>query len=134
MKPALSNISYRNKASAKDYGRFLVALWQKKLPHGKELRRLMALPGRDRLYYGTPIPQGTLVYNKTGTTAKLCGDMGILAPRAKNGRRYPYIVVGIIEKKHKARNYGRWKMVRSNVIRGASSLIYQEMKEHYNLL
>ncbi|MFC1513316.1 serine hydrolase [Thermodesulfobacteriota bacterium] len=126
--------TYRNKASAKDYGRFLVALWKKELPSGKELRRLMALPGRDRLYSGTPIPQGTLVYNKTGSTAKLCGDMGILAPRAKNGRRYPYIVVGIIEKQHKARNYGRWKMVRSNVIRGASSLIYKEMKQHYNLL
>ena len=126
--------TYRNKASAKDYGRFLVALWQKKLPHSKEMRRLMALPGRDRLYYGTPIPRGTLVYNKTGSTAKLCGDMGILAPRAKNGRRYPYVVVGIIEKQHKARNYGRWKMVRSKVIRGASSLIYQEMKENYNLL
>lgn len=126
--------TYRNKASAKDYGRFLVALWQKKLPRGKELRRLMALPGRDRLYYGTPIPRGTLVYNKTGSTAKLCGDMGILAPRAKDGRRYPYVVVGIIEKQHKARNYGRWKMVRSKVIRGASSLIYQEMKENYNLL
>jgi len=126
--------TYRNKASAKDYGRFLVALWQKKLPRGKELRRLMALPGRDRLYYGTPIPRGTLVYNKTGTTAKLCGDMGILAPRAKNGRRYPYVVVGIIEKQHKARNYGRWMMTRSNVIRGASSLIYKEMKQNYNLL
>jgi len=94
----------------------------------------MALPGRDRLYYGTPIPQGTLVYNKTGTTAKLCGDMGILAPKAKNGRRYPYIVVGIIEKEHKARNYGRWNMARSNVIRSISSLIYKEMKENYNLL
>ena len=126
--------TYRNKASAKDYGRFLVALWEQKLPQSKELRRLMALPGRDRLYYGTPIPRGTLVYNKTGSTAKLCGDMGILAPRAKNGRRYPYVVVGIIEKKQRAGNYGLWKMVRSNVIRGASTMIYESMKKNYNLL
>lgn len=126
--------TYRNKASAKDYGRFLVALWRKELPQGKELRRLMALPGRDRLYSGTPIPRGTLVYNKTGTTAKLCGDMGILAPKGQNGRRYPYVVVGIIEKQKKARNYGRWKMARSKVIRHVSSMIYQEMKANYNLL
>jgi len=126
--------TYRNKASAKDYGRFLVALWHKELPHGKELRRLRALPGRDRLYSGTPIPRGTLVYNKTGTTAKLCGDMGILAPKAQNGRRYPYVVVGIIEKQRKAKNYGRWKMARSKVIRHVSSMIYQEMKANYNLL
>jgi beta-lactamase class A len=126
--------TYRNKASAKDYGRFLVALWRKQLPHSQELRRLMALPGSDRLYSGTPIPRGTLVYNKTGTTAKLCGDMGILAPRGKNGRRYPYVVVGIIEKQNKAGNYGHWMKARGNVIRRISSMIYEKMKANYNLL
>jgi len=126
--------TYRNRASAKDYGRFLVALWRKQLPHDQEIRRLMALPGRDRLYSGTQIPQGTLVYNKTGTTAKLCGDMGILAPKGQNGRRYPYVVVGIIEKKSKASNYGQWAMTRGNVIRKISSKIYQAMKSTYNLL
>ena len=126
--------TYRNKASVKDYGRFLVALWRKQLPHSQELRRLMALPGSDRLYYGTPIPRGTLVYNKTGTTAKLCGDMGILAPRGQNGRRYPYVVVGIIEKQNKAGNYGHWMKARGNVIRQISSMIYQKMKANYNLL
>ncbi len=126
--------TYRNKASAKDYGRFLTALWRKELPYGKELRRLMALPGRDRLYCGTPIPRGCLVYNKTGSTARLCGDMGILAPQAKDGRRYPYVVVGIIEKEHKARDYGSWKMARSNVIRHVSTMVYEKMKESYNLL
>jgi len=126
--------TYRNKASAKDYGRFLVALWRKELPHDDELRRLMALPGRDRIYCGTSIPQGTLVYNKTGTTAKLCGDMGILAPKGQNGRRYPYVIVGIIEKQRSASNYGHWAMARGNVIRQISSMIYQEMKANYNLL
>ena len=126
--------TYRNKASAKDYGRFLVALWRKQLPHGDEIRRLMALPGRDRIYSGTPIPRGTLVYNKTGTTARLCGDMGILAPRGQNGHRYPYVVVGIIEKQAKARDYGRWMMNRGNVIRTVSAMVYQDMKSNYNLL
>ena len=126
--------TYRNKASAKDYGRFLVALWRKELPHDDELRRLMALPGRDRIYCGTSIPQGTLVYNKTVTTAKLCGDMGILAPKGQNGRRYPYVIVGIIEKQRSTSNYGHWAMARGNVIRNISSMIYQTMKVTYNLL
>lgn len=126
--------TYRNKASAKDYGRFLVALWRNQLPQSKELRRLMALPGPDRLYRGTPIPRGTLIYNKTGTTAKLCGDMGILSPRAQDGHRYPYVVVGIIEKQRKTRNYGHWQMARGNVIRHISAMIYQVMKANYDLL
>ncbi len=125
--------TYRNRASVRDYLQFLAALWRGRLPYAKEIRRLMALPGRDRLYNGTVVPQGTLVYNKTGTTAHLCGDMGILAPRGKDGRRYPYAIVGIIEKKSRARNYGKWKMARGNVIRQVSSMVYREMQQRYNL-
>ena len=62
----------------------------------------MALPGRDRLYHGTSIPKGTLVYNKTGSTAHLIGDMGILVPKTKKGGRFPYVIVGIIERRSKA--------------------------------
>jgi beta-lactamase class A len=126
--------TYKNSALPADYVRFLKALWDKELPYDKELRRLMALPGGDRLYHGTPIPQGTLVYNKTGSTAHLCGDMGILAPRAKNGRRYPYAIVGIIERRSRPSYYGRWKMARGNVIRQVSTLVYKEMKKKYQLL
>jgi beta-lactamase class A len=60
--------------------------------------------------------------------------MGILAPRAQDGRRYPYVVVGIIEKQRKTRNYGHWQMARGNVIRRVSSMIYQVMKATYDLL
>jgi beta-lactamase class A len=126
--------TYRNTAMPADYVRFLRALWNKELPYGKELRRLMALPGQDRLYHGTPIPRGTLVYNKTGSTAHLCGDMGILAPRARNGHRYPYAIVGIIERRTRSPYYGRWKMTRGNVIRKVSTLVYEEMKKKYKLL
>ena len=126
--------TYRNRASARDYDKFLRSLWEKQLPSGKEIRRLMALPGRDRLYSGTPIPQGTLVYNKTGTTAHLCGDMGILVARGKNGRRYAYSIVGVIEKEKRPKNYSRWKMTRSNVIRKVSSIVYSKLKVDYNLL
>ncbi len=130
----VSGRTYKNSALPADYIRFLQALWNMELPYGKELRRLMALPGQDRLYHGTPIPQGTLVYNKTGSTAYLCGDMGILAPRAKNGRRYPYAIVGIIERNSRSPYYGRWKLARSKVIRQVSTLVYEEMKKKYKLL
>ncbi|OEU48097.1 MAG: hypothetical protein BA862_13695 [Desulfobulbaceae bacterium S3730MH12] len=126
--------TYKNKVIPSDYVRFLRALWNKDLPYGKELRRLMALPGRDRLYHGTPLPQGTLVYNKTGSTAHLCGDMGILVPKTKNGKRYPYVVVGIIERRSRPADYGRWMASRSKVIRQVSALVYKEMKREHKLL
>jgi len=126
--------TYKNRALPSDYIRFLQALWNNELPYGKEIRRLMSLPGRDRLYNGTPIPQGTLVYNKTGSTAYLCGDMGILVPRDRKGRRYPYALVGIIERTSRPKNYGNWMLTRGNVIRKVSTLVYQEMKKQYKLL
>ncbi|MGB3212215.1 MAG: serine hydrolase [Desulforhopalus sp.] len=126
--------TYLNSAPPSDYVRFLKALWNKELPSHKEMRRLMALPGRDRLYHGTPIPRGTLVYNKTGSTAHLCGDMGILVPKTKNGGRFPYVIVGIIERRSKARNYGQWMNSRSRVIREVSTLVYKELKKEHQLL
>jgi beta-lactamase class A len=126
--------TYRNSAQPSDYIRFLKALWNNELPYGKEIRRLMSLPGRDRLYNGTPIPQGTLVYNKTGSTAHLCGDMGILVAKDRRGRRYPYALVGIIERDSRASNYGNWMLTRGNVIRQVSTLVYKEMKRQYKLL
>ena len=126
--------TYKNSALPSDYIRFLQALWSNKLPYGKEIRRLMSMPGRDRLYNGTPIPQGTLVYNKTGSTAHLCGDMGILVPKDKRGNRYPYALVGIIERSSRASDYGNWMLTRGNVIREVSTLVYKEMKRQYKLL
>jgi beta-lactamase class A len=126
--------TYRNRASAEDYNRFLCALWQDDLPFSGELRRLMALPGKDRLCYGTEVPQGTRVYNKTGTTAKLCGDMGIIVGQGRDGQIYPYIVVGIIEKKSRVRNYRRWKETRGDLIRQVSSMAYEDMKRRHKLL
>lgn len=126
--------TYRNTAIPSDYIRFLNALWAKKLPYESELCRLMALPKRGRLYDGTSIPNGTLVYNKTGTTAHLCGDMGILVAHTRNGRPYPYALVGIIERRSKASDYGNWMLTRGNVIRQVSSRVYEEMKKQHNLM
>ena len=82
--------TYRNKASAMDHARFLRALWKDGLPYAAELRRVMNLPGADRLYRDVPdIPVGTEVYNKTGTTAMCCGDMGILVARTRRRFKIP---------------------------------------------
>lgn len=125
--------TYRNTASPADYVRFLKALWDNQLPKSEELRRLMALPGRDRIYDGTPIPRGTLVYNKTGSTAHLIGDMGILVPKTKSGKRYPYIIVGVIERSSRPSNYSSWMSSRGNVIREVSSIVYKNMKQQHRL-
>jgi beta-lactamase class A len=126
--------TYLNSASPADYVRFLRSLWNMELPNGKEIRRVMALPGRDRLYFGTKIPRGTLVYNKTGTTARLCGDMGILVVKARGGAVYPYAIVGIIERRNKARDYGQWMASRSRVIRDVSTIVYEGLKKDHRLL
>jgi beta-lactamase class A len=125
--------TYQNSAPPSDYVRFLKALWSEELPNSDEIRRLMALPGRDRLYHGTSIPRGTLVYNKTGSTGHLCGDMGILVPKNKKGGRFPYVIVGIIEKRSKASDYGQWMHSRSRVIREVSTLVYEELKKEHEL-
>jgi beta-lactamase class A len=126
--------TYRNEASAHDYSRFLYALWNDRLPQAKELRRLMALPNRDRLYDGVPnIPIGTLVYHKTGTTARLCGDFGIIAPKGKDGKRYPYTLVAIVEKASRTRNLSSWISARGNLIRKVSGMVYDVIKTKHHL-
>lgn len=127
--------TYRNRGSASDYARFLHALWYEQLPMSEEMLRTMALPGIDRLYTDVKsVPEGTRVYNKTGSTAMCCGDMGILVARGRDGRAYPYIVVGIIESgKRNNSNYSSWISRRADVIREVSNLIYLDMKQRHPL-
>lgn len=127
--------TYRNQASAHDYSRFLYALWKDRLPYADELRDLMALPNRDRISDGVgAIPSYVKVYDKTGSTAQLCGDMGIVEARGRNGRMYPYTFVGIIQRPSRAKNYGAWITRRSNAIRKVSNLVYLHMKERHRLV
>lgn len=127
--------TYRNKASALDYHRFLHALWYDQLPYSAELKRLMNLPNRDRIYSGAyGVARQTWVIDKTGTTARLCGDMGILIAQGRNGYRYPYTFVGIIEKARPAGNYGIWTQARGDVIREVSSLAYAHLQRMHNLV
>ena len=126
--------TYRNKASIHDYSRFLHAVWTEDIAGAGEIKRLMSLPGSDRIYTGArEIPKGTEVYNKTGSTARVCGDMGILNIKGGDGKRYPYTLIGIIEKQQRARNYSTWIRARSDVIRNVSSIVYQGIAQHHDL-
>jgi len=126
--------TYRNLASAHDYSRFLYALWSDGLPYAEELREIMSLPNRDRICHGVrSIPSGVKVYDKTGSTARLCGNMGIIEAPGRSGRRYPYTFIGIIERPSRAKNYGSWIARRSNAIRAVSGLVYRDMKRRHRL-
>ncbi len=126
--------TYRNKGSAGDYSRFLEVLWRGQLPQSREILRLMALPGIDRLYTDArSVPPGTQVFNKTGSTSMCCGDMGILVAKGRNGASYPYAVIGIIESGKKNTSYGSWISRRADVIREVSNLVYLDMKARYSL-
>ncbi len=127
--------TYRNLGSAADYARFLIRLWKRDLPHAEEMLRLMALPGIDRLYTrARRVPEGTQVFNKTGSTAMCCGEMGILVAEGPDGRDYPYLLVGIIESRvRNGATYTRWISSRANVIREVSNLTYLAIKERHDL-
>lgn len=126
--------TFRNLASANDYTRFLISLWQDRLPFSGELKSLMSLPNRDRICQGVDaMPPGVRVYDKTGSTSQLCGDMGIIDAPSYSGQRAPYIFVGIIERPSSAGNYASWITRRSNAIRAVSNLVYLDMKARYRL-
>ena len=127
--------TYRNRASALDYSRFLHAMWNERLPSSEEMKHLLGLPNRDRIRQGTDcVPASTQVFDKTGSTAHLCGNMGIVVARGRDGKRYPYTMIGIIEKQNPAPAYGPWIRDRGNVIREVSDLVYAELKQRYNLV
>jgi beta-lactamase class A len=127
--------TYRNQASAADYNRFLTALWDEALPYAAELREIMALPNRDRIASGVDaIPETVKVYDKTGSTAQLCGDMGIVEAIDFRGRVRPYTFVGIIERSTAAKSYGTWIKRRADAIRSVSTLVYRDMESRYGLV
>lgn len=126
--------TYKNSALPTDYIQFLRAMWQYQLPNAKEMLRVMSLPGPDRLVYGSDVPGSTEIYNKTGTTAQLCGDMGILVARTRDGHKVPYAVVGIVERSSRPGDYKQWMHNSGDVIREFSSLVYGALKQKHNLL
>lgn len=130
----LGGQTYRNRASASDYNRFLKALWAGRLPGAAYLKSVMGLPNRDRIRDGTRhVPRTARVYDKTGTTARLCGNMGIVACRGRNGKIYPYTITGIIERNVRTGQLGRWSRERGNLIRDVSDMVYLDLATRYPL-
>ncbi len=126
--------TYRNLASAGDYHRFLEALWNGRLPYANEMRDLLSLSNRDRIVDGVDsMPERVRVYDKTGSTAMLCGNMGIIVPPGERGGNYPYTFIAIIESPVAVKGYSRWVKNRGDAIRSVSNLVYQDMKQRYSL-
>ena len=126
--------TYKNQASVHDYSRFLYALWRDRLPGAKEMKRLMALPGPDRIVRkARGLPKSTRIFNKTGSTSRLCGDMGIVLVKDKAGREYPYTVIGVIEKRTRAKNYTQWIRSRGKVIGEVSALVYAGIAKRHGI-
>jgi beta-lactamase class A len=93
------------------------------------------LSNRDRIQYGTAdVPRCLELYHKTGTTAHVCGDMGMLLARDRNGKQYGYTFIGIIQKEGRAKDYGGWMQDRGDVIREVSGLVYTFMRQCYHLV
>lgn len=127
--------TYQNKASAHDYSRFLYALWYKKLPYSNELIKVMGIKNKDYVFRGVPsIPLGTKIVDKTGTTSMLCGNMAIINARGKNGKIYPYTMIGIIESPKRKNNFWLWRKNSGKIIGAVSNLVYRSMKNTYNLV
>jgi beta-lactamase class A len=124
--------TYKNQASARDYSRFLYALWYDHLPYSDELKRMMNLPNRDRIRTRGMSP-GVRIYDKTGTTSRLCGNMGIVLASDNNGVQYPYTFIGIIEKSRRSKNFSEWVGSRSQVIREVSDLVYRYFENDYGI-
>jgi beta-lactamase class A len=126
--------TYRNQASARDYSRFLYAQWHRQMPYSAEVLDLMSLPNHDRITRGVSnIPSDVRVYDKTGSTAMLCGNMGIIECRDGRGRPRPYTFIGIIEKSSRTNYYARWITNRSNAMRDVSNLVYNYMQSQHRL-
>jgi len=49
-----------------------------------------------------------------------------------DGKRYPYTLIGIIEKQDKARNYTTWIRARAEVIRDVSDIVYQGIARRHD--
>jgi beta-lactamase class A len=127
--------TYLNKASARDYSRFLYAMWNDKLPNAADMKYLMSLPNKDRIRDGTTrVPENCRVIDKTGSTARLCGNMGVMVAKGLDGKEYPYTLIGIIEKSRRPKSYSRWIQSRGDVIRGVSDLVYADMRQRYRLV
>ncbi len=126
---------YSNLSSVNDYQGFLDALWHNNLPHSDKLKEFMSGTRWNRVLSRIlSKPKKTVLYNKTGTTARVCGDIGIVEAKDEDGNVYPYSIIAIIEKKNRVNGeeaYHKWAKSRADVIRELSALAHEYMKLRY---
>ena len=131
-----SGREYRNQATLRAYSKLCWQLANREdKPEFRELKRLMGLPGRDRIFTGTSgvnvpkrirnLPNGTQIWNKTGGTSKCIGDFGLV--KVPSGEEY--IFAGVVERNEIASNYGQWGRQAGNLIRGVSRHAYTVIRE-----
>jgi beta-lactamase class A len=119
--------TYKNMSSASDYNRFLRSMWNKTIPHADDIKELMGLPNRDR---SGDLLSETQIYHKSGSTARMCGDIAILETACQEGV-CAYTFIGIIDRYDSVPDYMRWKRIRVGIIREASTLVYDAIKKDY---
>jgi beta-lactamase class A len=126
--------SYRNMASAHDYSRFLYAMSEDQLPFVDQIKHYMGLPNRDRIQDGADdVPRSVDLFHKSGTTAHVCGDMGLVEAKDCKGQLHRYTFIGIIQKDGRAKDYGTWMRSRGDIIREVSDIVYLHMRKRYDL-
>ena len=48
------------------------------------------------------------------------------------GKIYPYIIIGLIEKRRRAGDYASWIRSRADIIRHVSSIVYKGITRHHD--
>ena len=121
---------YKNTTSSNDLDKFYNQLWLGKdgafREYSEEMKRVLSLPKGDRLFHRTCIPEGTSVYNKTGTLNGLVADSGILIMKDNEGKSHPYAITVLIEdrKRPGTDGYRGWARNRAKEIRAISEGVY----------
>lgn len=125
--------TYLNRASASDYDRFLRALWRNQLVGANQLLAMMGIRNHDRISVRTLVPKSATIYDKTGSTAMLCGNTGIIACRDRRGEMRAYNFTGIIERSNRTKQYVSWINDRSQLMREVSNIVYRYFASLYHL-
>lgn len=125
--------TYRNRASPNDYRRFLEQLYNHRLPNSDKILRFMK--NHNRSWITNDVASNTKVYDKTGSTGKSMGNMGLFVGEDQEGVEKPYIIVGVIERTRRVpdADYGLWVHNRGIVLSSVAAMMHRVMKERYEL-
>lgn len=126
-----SGKTYRNKSSVNDYLNFLNRLWDGRLSNSEQLLYHMQHTRFHRLTTEEMLPY-VKSYNKTGSTAKLCGDMAIISYEDSAGLSFDYAVAVVIERpKGDSKTYSKWLRSRSEMMQEISNKIFEDMQYYH---